>query len=73
MISDTTELIAGLDDGLVSAVAVPSEPNHAALGLALGRLCGADIHSQIDDLNESAVARSRAVNWRVRPLCVRDA
>lgn len=57
MISDTTELIAGLDDGLVGAVAVPSEPNHAALGLALGRLCGADTHSQIDDLNESAVAR----------------
>ena len=57
MISDTTELLAGLDDGLAGALAVPWEPNHAALGLALGRLCGADVDSQIDDVNESAVAR----------------
>ena len=57
MISDTKDLIAGLDDGLAGLVAVPSEPHHAALGLALGRLCGADVDSQIDDVNESAVVR----------------
>ena len=63
MIRDLRELTAGLDDGLAGVVASPSEPNHVALGLALGRLCGAaDVESQINDGNESAVGRiARAI------------
>lgn len=62
MIRDADELIAGLDEGLSGLLATPSEPNHMALGSALGRLCGADVQPQIDDVSESAVAQiARAI------------
>ena len=56
LISDRSELLSCLESGLTARLASPSEPNHAALGIALGRLCGADMDDLVDDDNAVSVS-----------------
>ena len=61
LIKDRTDLLSGLDPGLDGRLALTSEPNHAALGIALGRLCGADTDELVDDDNAASVAQIETV------------
>ena len=55
LVKDRTELLSSLDSELIGRLALPSEPNHVALGIALGRLCGVDVAELSDDAHKLAV------------------
>ncbi len=56
-ISNTSDLIASLDDGLEGVLARRDEPNHAALGAALGSVTGAIELDQFDEGTQSAALK----------------
>lgn len=55
LIGEKSELLSCLDSGLAGRLANPSDPNHVALGIALGRLCGAEVDDLVDDADASVV------------------
>lgn len=57
MIHTLPELVAGLDAPFTGRVAGPADPNHASLGVALARLCGApETRSSAPDDETAATA-----------------
>ena len=55
MINSRSDLISSLDDGLTGVLAKRDEPNNAAMGAALGRICGVSEPGAYDDATERAV------------------
>ena len=57
-VREANELLDGLDAEFTGRLATPSQPNHAALGIALGGLCGTDVSGLINAAHSGAVEQT---------------